>query len=795
MIHTSVRPENLPTLLSTLPDHVSCLSLDCFDTLLWRNVHAPADVFAELPVQGGAVDVRGSAERVARRNAYLLDRRLDVTLDEIHREMLPGSTAAARDTMVQAELDAEARHCYGFGPTRDLIVDAKRRGLKVIIVSDTYLREPLLRRLIGQAAGPEVVDMIDQIFCSCEFGMGKSTGLFTPVLEKLGLDPSAILHVGDNPVADQQVPSKLGINTVHLVQFDEVAQQRLRLEAAAAIMMEPNTGISVPTMQAHRPQVARRENKDPVYSFGHDVIGPVMYGFAVWLREEAEAIERATGKPVKLLFLLRDGYLPARTFSALFPEWADRAIQIEISRFTAIAGSFVDGKVIQSYLMDCLLGVPDLEIPARQMLFDAQERKRLSQSKDIGAFAEKIALPANTRKVLTRSAQFARRIFKHLRAQGVNDGDEIMLVDLGYNGSVQNAIEPVLRKGMKLNIAGRYLLLREMQRTSLDKKGLFDTRHYDAKTLQALFRDISVLEQFCTMAQGSVLDYEADGTPVRGPEGVKGAQSDFRDAAQAACMDFIAEAPGAVVRPAASADGDGWRRTAMGALARLLFLPTAEEAQMLEQFHHDVNLGTRFKLSMMNNEAAEDGLRRRGLSYMKDAMRLYLPGELQRHGLPINLSLFAVNRFGLDLRKSDFNVGALPLPVALLDGGGNTTTTIDAFPTAEGYYQAVIPIGACRYSVGLRLGLLFDYVQVEEVAFQPVREFMSSTSRERLIPAFPLVEDMKEVAPGLYHIASRQGFMLVPPPADEQQGNMLLTIVFRPILAKGADAQAYKAAA
>ena len=67
MIQTSIRADGLPGLLATMPPEIRCLSLDCFDTLLWRNVHAPIDVFADLPLPGGAVESRIWAERKARR--------------------------------------------------------------------------------------------------------------------------------------------------------------------------------------------------------------------------------------------------------------------------------------------------------------------------------------------------------------------------------------------------------------------------------------------------------------------------------------------------------------------------------------------------------------------------------------------------------------------------------------------------------------------------------------------------------------------------------------------------------
>ncbi len=45
----------LADILESAPAGVRILSLDCFDTLIWRNVQAPVDVFADLRIRGGAI--------------------------------------------------------------------------------------------------------------------------------------------------------------------------------------------------------------------------------------------------------------------------------------------------------------------------------------------------------------------------------------------------------------------------------------------------------------------------------------------------------------------------------------------------------------------------------------------------------------------------------------------------------------------------------------------------------------------------------------------------------------------
>ena len=45
---SAIQPHQIASLLDEWPD-LRCLSLDCFDTLLWRDVREPRDLFHALP--------------------------------------------------------------------------------------------------------------------------------------------------------------------------------------------------------------------------------------------------------------------------------------------------------------------------------------------------------------------------------------------------------------------------------------------------------------------------------------------------------------------------------------------------------------------------------------------------------------------------------------------------------------------------------------------------------------------------------------------------------------------------
>jgi len=777
MTTDSVTASELATLLDRVPAGVQILSLDCFDTLIWRNCHAPTDVFTELDPDGGTY-LRGRAEGRARQRAGFEGKGSEVSIEDIYRSLDPNADAAAVAASVSRELDAEARHCFAFAPTVALMRAAKSRGLQVVIVSDTYLSESQLRDLIGASAGADVLALIDRIFCSSEYGKGKAAGLFEPVIAALGAPAAAIVHVGDNRVADRIAPAKFGIQAIHFRQFADACEQRLRLEAAAATILDPGVRIRRPALQPHRAPLSLRRETDPVAALGHDVLGPIMHAFARWIESEAAALEARKGRPTKILFLLRDGHLPQQVFEAVTGQ---TGAAIELSRYTARRASFTSEGVIRDYLAS-QAGNGRIAMLARQLGLSRAEGERIGKP-GRRSFERTVLTPAMVRRIVERSTAFADKLFAHLAAQGIERGDSVMFVDLGYNGSVQNHAEFVLRDRFGLDIAGRYLLLREEHRSGLDKKGLLDKRSLDTNALHALCGPIAVIEQLSTAALGSVADYAADGTPIRKPAGAKGAQNEIRDRVQQACIDFARYAETAVYRAAISDDAEARRQMAASALARLLFLPTASEVAIFEAFEHDVNLGTDDMIQMLDLAQSREGLRRHGCLYLNGAERMYLPGELQPHGLPFNLTLFNSQRFGLELRGADLRGAPLKLSVLMVDDRSQTAIEVDAHATHDGYHVALIPVGAGRFAAGIQLGALGDWIQIDEVAFYPVSRFTPTLGAEPCppIPATIVHEDMQEEAPGLYRCGSGALLMAPPLPSLAKEPH-LLAITFRPLL-------------
>lgn len=783
---TTIQPHQLATALDHGPAGLTMLSLDCFDTLIWRNVHAPLHVFADLGANGPTPQQRMWAESHARSRAALGQGRNEATIEQIYSALLPGHETDVCARGVETELQAEARHCYAFAPTVALMRAAKAAGLAIAIVSDTYLSRDQLRALIAGAAGEDVVEMIDHIFCSSEYGVGKSEGLFSHVLRETGLAPSRILHIGDNKKADLTPAQPLGINALHLIQFSEAEQQRLRLEAAVGAIVNGGAGSQIACYQSHRAPLALSipTLDNPAEALGYATLGPVLHAFGLWIAEEAASLSKP-GAKTHLLFLMRDGYLPQRVFEALDTDYETKAV--EISRFTATAASFTDEAAITEHL-EIELECTDLAAIAKQLLFTEGEAGailgKLPAQGRVTAFAKSVRAPENLQKILARSKAFAERLANYVATQiAPAPGDTLMLVDLGYNGTVQDKIEPMLSEALGVEIAGRYLLLREQKMGRFDKKGLIDGRHFASTTLEALCSNVAVVEQLCTAAQGSVVDYDAAGRAVRAGNSIKARQSSVREDVQRGCVRYAAERDAAFVLAPLSDTADTRRQAAAAVLARLMFLPLSHELEVLTSFEHDVNLGSGEMVKLFDTGIAADGLKRRGLFYMKGAERMYLPAELRGQGLPASLTMLTQHRFGLDLKYIDFCDRAINLPIIIADGNDVLTNEVNAYPTHDGYFMAAIPIGESRFAIGVQFGRLYDWVQIESAQFVSVGSFLSDKAVRGGVPidALPTLEGMEQVAPHLMRCEDRAAFMMVPPPALVGKEPMMLTVVFRPI--------------
>ncbi|MEQ8411671.1 MAG: HAD hydrolase-like protein [Erythrobacter sp.] len=800
----TILPADLPRALERVGGAFEVLSLDCFDTLLWRDCHAPGDVFAAL----GALNPgqRVAAEANARKFARTLRRRGEVSFAEIYDQAMPNASLEEVTEAIGKELEAEARTCFAFAPTVELMRAAKARGMRIAITSDTYLTAEQLARLIERSAGAEVAGLVDRVFTSCDAGISKHEGLLARVVKKMKCRPSTMLHVGDNRAADLDGARALGIPALHLVQFSETARQRLRLERASLALLGPRAG-EVDGLQPHRALLAAHEPAiaDPAQALGFSVLGPVFHAYDAWLREEAAALAGERGGRVHWLFMLRDGHLPHLVHRA-GGEAASTA-RVEISRFAAVAASLTSDEAQDRHLgIEFGLNPSTL---ARQMLMSEEEIERVvgrpESERELAEASHSLRdeLRSGKRRKITRrrARALAHRLIEHVRAAcDPQPGDTLMLVDLGYNGSAQNGIDALLAQAFDCHVAGRYLLVREMHDSGLDKRGLVDASHFDPQFLEALCGNVAVLEQLATCELGSVVDYTPDGEPLRRESAVKGRQSQVREAVQEGCVRFAraALAP-PVIRQRDEHAARGWREGAAHALARFMFLPQPHELEVVASFEHDVNLGSERMVTLFDTALAREGMRRRGLFYMKGSERMFLPAELAGETIETRLALMVQNMRGLGVTYADSVGEGIELEAIHFDARDASAQRIAARATHGGFHVARLPLKADGQGIALVIGGRIELVEIGSITRAPIASLRGTQSDAPPEPQEALFDRMREIAPRLLECLDREAAIVIPPRTDGarqdhgQQG-MMIEIVFRPLRLAGEETPALGAA-
>ncbi|MEZ5444417.1 MAG: HAD family hydrolase [Gammaproteobacteria bacterium] len=170
-----------------------------------------------------------------------------MTLSQIYGHLIPGASQGDIEALVTEELALEKRICFAFRPVLDLIAQARSRGMKVIVVSDTYFNETQLADLIASTVGaPDASSLFDALYCSSRYGRAKHDGLFDDVIDALAVPADQVLHIGDNPAADLQGANDRGVRGVHFTAFTKPIQEASRMAVVAGSMLMPSVRTSSP---------------------------------------------------------------------------------------------------------------------------------------------------------------------------------------------------------------------------------------------------------------------------------------------------------------------------------------------------------------------------------------------------------------------------------------------------------------------------------------------------------------------------------------------------------------------
>lgn len=315
---------------------VKVVSFDIFDTLLFRPVLTPADTFRLLENKldiPNFHNMRVTAEAEARKYKPVYVQ--DITLDDIYNaySKLFHTSVVETERLKNEELKIEYATLYVRKSAKYLFEQAKEAGKQIIIISDMYLSSDFLDKVLKKNG----YEGYQHLYVSSETGVTKSSKLmYHQVLSDLAVQsikPGEVLHIGDNKRADVDAAISTGMRALHLPKAADkrkACKQLKRMEGFILMdWMNSNNamlyGILVnlyfddPFIEFDKNSYFDGDPKKMGYWFA-----PLMIGFTKWLIERVEKNEIE-----QLLWVWRDGYLPAMLFEIMRPYFTDRPLPTE----------------------------------------------------------------------------------------------------------------------------------------------------------------------------------------------------------------------------------------------------------------------------------------------------------------------------------------------------------------------------------------------------------------------------------------------------------------------------------
>lgn len=460
-------------------DAADLVTVDLFDTLLLRPALEPDVLFDVLAMQltarsaddtetgsvsvdgPGLVAIRRAAEHDLRVNYTIAG---DVSLDEIYAAAI---TEHAEDTahlllLKRLELDLERRIAI---PRTWLIerlladrsrqTDAGQKPRRYVLMTDTTQPSPAIEALLTQIGA---ADLFDDLYVSNACRARKDTGTMWSMARELEAPaPGRWLHLGDNEFSDIQQASDRGVSWFHvpapaaIAQFGGVDSALLPDETRAGTQLVAGHGLA--SLASH--PIGGTDDQGSVDAFGYGVLGPLTLTFVAWMLQTAreQRIDR-------LLFTARDGHLALDLFNRIrvfLPADAPRADYFYMSRRMALGMLQHDGDHL-AHICDAgdFSGRLGDMLKARiGLTLRGPDGDRVSQTE--------IVLPTDTALVVDALTPFLPEIVEHgttelqafhayLRHLDVTPDEHLGLVDLGYSGTTQKALNELIAQ----KISGLY---------------------------------------------------------------------------------------------------------------------------------------------------------------------------------------------------------------------------------------------------------------------------------------------------------------------------------------------------
>ena len=317
---------------------------------------------------------------------------------------------------------------------------AKSKNKKIIYISDMYLSSNQIYKLLEKAGYKK-----DKLYVSCETKSNKgSKSLYELVYKENKLDKSSWLHIGDNIVSDYNNPIEFGINAYNYKNVREYDKSIMPKSIEESIITAIQTN-----------KVYNGLELDYWEKFGILNVSPLYFGYSFWLYN-------LTKDKDNLFFLARDGYIFEKIFN-YFPKTNLFTNYIYCSRKSLQIPALYDCD--EDYLTYVVTIMNDFKnntiklkdfFKVAQLDYNDEKYLPIIRLFNFDSFEDIIDDNnyENMKKLMASQIDDIKKNIKeqrdlviaYLNQEGMDKYEKINVVDVGWAGSIQFAIEKLLKK-------------------------------------------------------------------------------------------------------------------------------------------------------------------------------------------------------------------------------------------------------------------------------------------------------------------------------------------------------------
>ncbi len=394
---------------------MALISFDIFDTAIKRKTYLPSGMFdiIEDKVGNDFKNKRIEAENLARNKNKFYN------IDTIY-EFLP-------EFDKQLEINLEIENCVQNEKVFDIYKKHIENGDEIIFISDMYLQGHILVNILENCGYNK-----PKVFVSCDNKSHKAdSSLFNVVQNIIG--KKIYKHYGDNYIADIIGARNANILSEYITRLDTIKNN------------VPDVSTKLKKYLVENELSDKCLNKKVACYWS-----PIIYAFTKWILDE-----RNNKYPDKKIFFnARDGYVPYLIARYIFKE--ENIYYIHTSRKSLLPSSINFNKNIEDeenkLAFDRIVLQRTNNITGLLKLLNyPEEKKYLLKRHGVENYPKKKFIIKNEKVLYEHFKMQKINTIKYLKKNNIQDGD--ILVDIGYYGSLQYAIQKIL--DIKLN--GYYL--------------------------------------------------------------------------------------------------------------------------------------------------------------------------------------------------------------------------------------------------------------------------------------------------------------------------------------------------